>query len=846
MSVPENYLKDMVKSAVSSAAHGAGEYLIKESTPLPSNMINQERDEDSKTIILNKKNSRIMQIYTETLRNAAINVLDLQPGPASVREGISGRLRFLLEKFIYINCSGKTCKLPLPKRNLDSIANELLEEYVSFLNKLIMGEQKISVNKVTADQVESPFVLVYWHLINLFKIALDKNIEHHRIDGDLIVTAINEFVEKINKEDVLFEGFVTEAPSAFNKVFHVRHKEWTGLLKTMVETIKLLHKNNVALKGVKEYLKSLKHAIVCQLVIELDPKITKDHLNPQVLEHTLLKVEEKIIKKNSDKKQAVPIYDTDKLTNQQHQIINSINSKSVSEFSDENKKQRVRILYVLLQETKDLDDAMVCFDLFNTVGSWVWLELFKIEALAEYIKSHTAKCSSLLAYDETSKIWKKDIRRALISFDTSIKFPVLSDFAHNNLMQLINPNTKEKIKGLVSSKLNDLIDIEKKLDFDLINSSRLRVMWDKQKTQTYSAHSSSSTSSTTNSQFQQQDGETPMLRMKTTFSTNTDTSSVSTNSSTFWSSNIPRECLCPLTGEIFKDPVMLLGDQTIYERKAIEKRLIESGGISPKTGVKLTKEEQLLIPMPSTQKLVQMYSKSKAKQEKDRLRLIKTKRRLLIHQIVSNAVQPSKIRYKNEFKEPRFSKRKLNDISKENIQRTILSILLNSKDLHMNSLNWLEGNRKNLQKRLSLALVWKLHAERNLVLRDKEDDDLYGKQTFETMGIVLRNTPFGEDDGQIILTTLKARIALALDDVSFSDKSLKDKDFDDFNRDQLNVDLIKQNIELDDDADANSDTSIVTDFNTDTEENTNDDASIDGDLNTDTDDESSVESKKYR
>jgi len=135
---------------------------------------------------------------------------------------------------------------------------------------------------------------------------------------------------------------------------------------------------------------------------------------------------------------------------------------------------------------------------------------------------------------------------------------------------------------------------------------------------------------------------------------------------------------------------------------------------------------------------------------------------------------------------------------------------------------------KSVQKRLALFLVWKLHPERNWVIRDKEDDKIYGKQTFETMGIVWRNSLFGDDDGEIILKTLKARIALVLDDVGFSDESLKDEDFDSFNDDEFNADITNE------------------DNTSDTEEDTNSDTSEDITLNTDMDDESSVESKKYR
>ena len=181
-------------------------------------------------------------------------------------------------------------------------------------------------------------------------------------------------------------------------------------------------------------------------------------------------------------------------------------------------------------------------------------------------------------------------------------------------------------------------------------------------------------------------------------------SGLSSNSSTLWAnaskqaSDIPEECLCPLTREIFKNPVMLVGDQTIYEKTAIERRLSESGGVSPKTKVKLSKESQLLIPMPHIQKMVQMYNESKSKQERAHLKFIETKRKLLIHRIVSNAIKPSSIRYKKELSNLRFSKRKLNDKSKEEIETQLRDELLHSKYLFSKPLSWLEKNQKASKK----------------------------------------------------------------------------------------------------------------------------------------------------
>lgn len=319
------------------------------------------------------------------------------------------------------------------------------------------------------------------------------------------------------------------------------------------------------------------------------------------------------------------------------------------------------------------------------------------------------------------------------------------------------------------------------------------------------------------------------------------TSSLANNSSTLWAdtaaktSTIPEEYLCPLTRQPFKDPVLLVANGTIYERAALQKHFIESNGIIPKTNTKLSKEEQQrLIAMPAIKKSVEIYNNNERKLQQDHLKLSKTKQKLLIHRIVSNAVKPSNIRYKKELGDLRFSKRKLNDKSKEDIETQLRHELLHSNYLSRKPLSWLEKNQKALQKRLALSLVWKLHPERNWVIRDKEDDKIYGKQTFETMGIVWRNSLFGDDDGEIILKTLKARIALALDNVEFSDESLKDEDFESFNTDEFNVVI------------ANDDNTSDSEDCADAEEYTNSDTGEGIALNADMDDESSVESKKYR
>ena len=59
---------------------------------------------------------------------------------------------------------------------------------------------------------------------------------------------------------------------------------------------------------------------------------------------------------------------------------------------------------------------------------------------------------------------------------------------------------------------------------------------------------------------------------------------------------LPDDLLCPITGELFRDPVLLSGDGQTYERSAVEKWL-ETHDTSPISGAKLeTAMEKTLIP----------------------------------------------------------------------------------------------------------------------------------------------------------------------------------------------------------------------------------------------------------
>ena len=89
-----------------------------------------------------------------------------------------------------------------------------------------------------------------------------------------------------------------------------------------------------------------------------------------------------------------------------------------------------------------------------------------------------------------------------------------------------------------------------------------------------------------------------------------------TRSFSFWADgqpqreNTPLEYICPLTRKIFVDPVMLLGDEVIYERAAILAHLGKTGGVSPKTHQKLSLDEQLLISMPIIKTAIEIFNKN--------------------------------------------------------------------------------------------------------------------------------------------------------------------------------------------------------------------------------------------
>ena len=106
------------------------------------------------------------------------------------------------------------------------------------------------------------------------------------------------------------------------------------------------------------------------------------------------------------------------------------------------------------------------------------------------------------------------------------------------------------------------------------------------------------------------------------------------------------------------------------------------------------------------------------------------------------------------------------------------------------------------------------------------------------MGIVLRNGPFGEDDGEIILKTLKARVALVLaDDANAELFDLTKDDFKTFNNDSLNTTITKESSGYDTQTDEDTEGEVFsdtdernygtdTDGGADTDDNDSDDGSM--------------------
>ena len=225
-----------------------------------------------------------------------------------------------------------------------------------------------------------------------------------------------------------------------------------------------------------------------------------------------------------------------------------------------------------------------------------------------------------------------------------------------------------------------------------------------------------------------------------------------------FSANIPKHLLDPLTNKLMVDPVLLVADGETYERESIEKHIREVGTIPGKKDKKI--KDKTLIPNKGIKKAIKNYKKENKEREEEKKKIAEENRGLkeaLISNIAAKALAPESIRYRKEFGDFDYSKRKFSDSQRGELVELLKKVLLEGSYLGDRDIHWITDNQNELQEALSFELALKLHAEKQWVVRDKADKPELGNRLFEPKGVLGRNGA-GENDHQIVKSSLEKRV----------------------------------------------------------------------------------------
>jgi hypothetical protein len=247
-----------------------------------------------KRVVVKKEAAAVLAMYREALEQARLqSVPDAhgQPGPSALGTSVArGSLwkHYVLKLATVVTgdpCGDQSVVIPQVKVNLETPAEQLLRDYLHFLNTTLC-EQGLNADHTQAEEISSPSVLTRLLLYRMVVIALDDSFDPQQ-DGDSLLNALNYFIESLKKKTSIISRQLIPLLSApamrpfFTALFSYQHEVHLAAIRQVINTLKSIYGNRAAISDLAMALREGGHQLKTQLIAFIaGPVAPKTGLNP--------------------------------------------------------------------------------------------------------------------------------------------------------------------------------------------------------------------------------------------------------------------------------------------------------------------------------------------------------------------------------------------------------------------------------------------------------------------------------------------------------------------------------------------------------------------------------------
>lgn len=458
---------------------------------------------EPKVISLGSQLRQLLTFYREALHESGLKLEHDKEGPKSAaapdkpqqREGFWARWVWpTIDKITRLDVDTKVLHLPPLTLEIDPPAEFLLNSYLKFLNSILVL-QGLSAKDTEKEELTSVFALLRELLYRLVAIGLC-NDSNHEQDGEILMKALERFLSKIYKSEILVTKGVVRQDKASNFLdrFSSEHSAWQEKIEGMVLSVKRMALHRRTISEVLTGLNKMKQAIQAHIIACLEPARDRNDFAIDWLATTLESCEKKWLVKHSeenndqqgqliDSQRNLP--DDEELTIQQNRVV-AICYKLAQDDGHVYASplmKRLTALYSLLNRQHRDYLILSHVDLLISHGSWgpILAGIINFSAISCLLNDFLQRCQELLPIPANlSEVVQTSAGLALIKHQylNVIKLSKLISFQIVDLRLLDDPTLHEEMTQMLGSTVTGLIKLQDQLksNYQFIDVERIQAL----------------------------------------------------------------------------------------------------------------------------------------------------------------------------------------------------------------------------------------------------------------------------------------------------------------------------------------------------------------------------------
>lgn len=477
---------------------------------------------EPKKVSLGSDLTLLLILYKEALEESGLKLDHDKQGPRSTaapdkpqeRDGFWAKWVLpTVAKITTLDVDTKVLALPPLALEIDPPAEFLLNSYLKFLNSMLVI-QGLSAKDTEKDEISSVFVLLRELLYRLVAIGLC-NDSNHEQDGEILMKALERFLTKIYKSELLVAKRLVRQDKASNFLerFSSEHSKWQEKIEGMILSVKKMAFHKRTISEVLTGLNKMKQAIQAHIIACLNPSRDRNDFAVDWLVTTLEDCEKNWLDKGpegvpADQQQLIMysrnLRDDEELTAQQTKVVSICLQRGQK---DELKHissltKRLTALYSLLNRQHRDYLILSHLDLLISHGSWgpILAGLINFSAISCLLNDFLQRCEELLPIPvELSAVITTSAGLALIKNEylNVRKLSKLISFQIVDLRLLDDPALHQEITQMLDSTLIGLVKLQGQLknNYHFIDVDRIQALGLTQPSQSTRSHVKMITSS---------------------------------------------------------------------------------------------------------------------------------------------------------------------------------------------------------------------------------------------------------------------------------------------------------------------------------------------------------------